>query len=1334
MDKRLIAVILLLFIVLPVKSDNTISSRLYDRISYYDNLSNRHTTAFAEDKNGYVWIGTSFGLNRYNGTYYYHYFADDNNPHALDNNYINCIYIDSKDRLWVGTMTGINLYTDKDDFKHPVNRSLNNPVNAITERADGKITLSTQDGLIALNPETLEMERSRSGEPFTSTLSFTTDKQGFVWTYSNSYAEIYKLNDDLEVILMVTIKNASKINDLSCNHKGELCISTNSGLYLADPLSGNLIDPPKELERLIQNNNLLFAAEAEENTILIGIENQGVFLYNSVLNHSYQLLDSENFPVLNKYNYLIDSRKNAWLPTNRKGYLFFSSREKRFNPDQTLNTAIGEQTVGAILTDKANHIWLALPNSGFLFYDPLTSETKRYDNTNLSPFQGKNISIQSAYIDSQNRLWTIINNALVQYMIEGDQLRFEQTTSGAEQIYYLAEDKEGNMWFVLRNNITVLAPDGSTRTIRTPSHILFMNCFFTKRDKTYVMSYNDGIFQLGKDGQFIPLTTDALMLNKLKNATYMYEDSDHIIWIGTASSGIVRYDSDTEQFTLFDQRQGLVDNSIMAIQEDNDHHLWISTSDGLSKFDQATNSFINYQENDRTINTPYYFRSIYKDQNGMMYFGHHNGITYFDPQKISSDNQEIPLRIEGLLIYNQLIDLHDPKSPFQTHIGHLKEIELKHNQNMLSIYFSGIDFDAGERLNYAYKVEGFDSDWNYIGDFRRASIHLPPGNYTFMLRTQNADGQWSRHPLALGIRIKPSPWLSPFAIFAYLFVIIALVILIFRYTVKQKLVKERLALFVKEREMKEEINEMKINFFTNISHEFRTPLSLIHGPLSELAKEKNLSLYAHELVRTMERSVNRMLGLTKQLLDYNKLDINAIPKLSVVKLDISLLTEGIVNGFRFMATERKIDLRLQQPDSLQIYVDEDKYGKVLTNMLSNALKFTPPQGTVEVVLDILSRQVSSSSYKLPENRAERYLRIQVSDTGIGVSKQQMPELFKRYQRLSSEDKLPAVEGFGIGLHYSKSLVDLHKGAIKAEQRKDNGMIFSFLLPFDENIYQEDEKAAAIAPDTSTDLSVMETNDADDSARKHILLVEDDAELRHYLHRILNTHYRVTAAKNGREALEQIEKETPEMVITDVVMPEMDGYELCQSLKNNPDYCHLPIILLTARTTLSSQIEGLETGADAYITKPFDPSFLLASISGLFKNRQRIQRILQQVTRLSEQTERHTQEMLNPHDKKLMNKLYALMEAQLDDPELNINYIIKEIGMSRTGFYMKIKSITGQNPIAFLNTYRLNRAAELIRQNSYTLSEIAAMTGFNSPSSFSRSFKKQFNVSPRDYQG
>jgi len=1232
-------------------------------------------------------------------------------------------------------MGGINLYTDKDDFIQPLNQNSNNPVNAIAERADGKILLSTQSGLLVLNTETLEFERSRSGEPFTSTMLLVSDKEKQIWASPDNKGSIYKLNDDLEIAQSLTLDNTSKINSLTCDHNGQINIASNTGLYLLNPFSGSITTLPNTISRFINGSNTLFAAETEDSTLLVGIENQGVFLYNLTQNDFSQLVKPQEFPLLNKYHFLVDSHKNVWLSTNRNGFLFFSSKESQFNPNRILNEAIADQTVGRIMKDSSENIWFALFNSGFLFYNPKTSSTKRFDNQNLTPFLGKNISIQQAYIDSKNRLWAIINNSLVQYDIQEDRLSLNSITSDTEQIYYFAEDNSGNMWFITRNNIYYLDEKGATHTIRTPSHIFFMNCFFTQNDKTYLMSYNEGIFQLGRDGQFVPLTTDKQILNKLQNAAYMYEDHENIIWIGTASSGIVRYNPDTELFSFYGQPQGLIDNGIMAIQEDNNNDLWISTLEGLSKLDKDENIFINYLEKEERGNSPYYFRSIYKTPDGIMYFGRHNGITYFDPQRIRTDNQIIPLRVEGILVNNKVVDLHNPKSPFQSYIGNLSGITLKHNQNMLSIYFSAIDYDAAERLNYAYLIDGFDSNWNYVGNYRRANVHLPPGKYTFKLKVQNTDGQWSTNPLELAIRIKPAPWLSTPAIFFYAIVIVAFIFLSFRTILRRRISKERIALYVKEREMKEEMSEMKINFFTNISHEFRTPLTLIHGPLSELAKDKGLGLYARELVLTMERSVNKMLRLTKQLLDYNKLDLNTVLKLTVSRQDIVLLTDSIVTGFRFIANEKKINLQLIQPDLLWAYIDEDKYGKVLSNILSNALKYTPPHGSVNIFVDTITEEIARSQYSLAGNFSTDYIRIQVIDTGIGISEEQMPGLFERYQRLSLEEKIPDIEGFGIGLHYSKNLIELHKGAIKAERKEKGGMIFSFLLPLNEDIYNNEEKVSDIDRDIITSYSTTGLPQQDKPNEEQILIAEDDMELRDYLHHFLNSHYHVVSVKNGKDAIEILKEVTPDIIVSDIVMPEMDGYELCRMVKNSPDYCHLPVILLTAKTALANQIEGLETGADAYINKPFDPAYLLAAIANLIANRKRMQSLLQHITQIEEEsTESSTFKELpmNAYDKKLMNKLYTLMEEQMSAPELNINYIIKEVGMSRTAFYMKIKSITGQNPILFLNTYRLNRAAELIRKKEYSLNDIAVMTGFNSQSSFSRSFKKQFGVSPRDY--
>jgi signal transduction histidine kinase/CheY-like chemotaxis protein len=632
-------------------------------------------------------------------------------------------------------------------------------------------------------------------------------------------------------------------------------------------------------------------------------------------------------------------------------------------------------------------------------------------------------------------------------------------------------------------------------------------------------------------------------------------------------------------------------------------------------------------------------------------------------------------------------------------------------------------------------MEGFDAKWNEAGNFRRATYsNLSRGNYTFLVSAINGDGVESIRPARLQIVVKPAPWFSWYAWLFYSLLLIAIIISLFRFWFKIKINRQLLEIEHNEREREREISEMKINFFANISHELRTPLTLISAPLEELTSLQTSDTTVIWLLKTISRNVQNMLRLINQLLDFGKIE-NGILSLQVQQVDIIQQIRNIQDVFAYTADRKNIHLTFQPHVAcLDLWIDKDKLEKILHNLLSNALKYTPENGSVQLLTSGLSGAEASKKYTgIKQSPDMSYIEIAVLDTGPGIPPEKLGDLFVRYRQITgTSGTRPDYGGSGIGLHYTRRLIEKHNGHIDAAIRPEGGMAFSFIIPMND-VYSENEKEPVmkdILLDNREEIKLPEQPELNGKQPYAILLVEDNIELMDFITHILCSQYQLIEALDGDRAWELAQNESPDLIVSDVIMPGLSGYQLCSKVKQHHALCHIPVILLTAKTAMFHQVEGLEHGADAYICKPFNVDYLMLTIKNLFMSRDR----LRQYFTTPQIQEKTSLPVMNQNDQKFMDKLIGLLDQNLSNPDINISYIARDLGFSRTGFYRKLKGLTDLSPVDFLAGYRLKRAAEMIMENKLTLADIAEETGFNSYPYFSKSFRKHFGVNPKDYDG
>lgn len=657
------------------------------------------------------------------------------------------------------------------------------------------------------------------------------------------------------------------------------------------------------------------------------------------------------------------------------------------------------------------------------------------------------------------------------------------------------------------------------------------------------------------------------------------------------------------------------------------------------------------------------------------------------------------------------------------HLSYNPDINLKYDQNGFSISFAALDYSESERLHHYYKLDGFDQYWINAHNNKEAYYaNLPAGTYTFRVRITQNDQSTIVGENAIRVIVHPAPWATWWAYTFYLIAGITILAFFIRAMWRIRVEKQAVLRAEQAKAQEQFINKMNMSFFANISHEFRTPLTMISGPISLLYSSSDITGENKNLLRIVQRSVNRMLRLVNQMLDFNKLENDTL-KLKVRPTEIVVFLKELTDIFRVNAESKSITMITNGLEgSFIAWIDEDKIDKIFTNLMSNALKYTPAGGRINVNFDIVSGE-----------DAVQVVKIEVINTGQ-IPDDKLEKIFERYYQISDEHGGIYNWGTGIGLYYARSLARLHHGSLTASNLKDdNKVMFTLIVPVGQSAYSEAERSheqvnqLEAFPLEENPLPVKPDPDLD-KEKKTIMVVDDDSEVAYYLEMLLGSDYQVVCRFNAESALEAITENAPDLILSDVVMPGKDGYWLCREIKESLQLCHIPVILVTAKTTIENQVEGLNVGADAYVTKPFEPHYLMALIKSLLNNREKTRSLLSRST----QTDKMDENVLSPQDNMFMTELYHLMESELSNPELDVTRMTQLLKISRTKFYYKVKGLTGENPSVFFKTYKLNRAAELLKEGKYTISEIADMTGFNTLSHFSKSFKQQFGIPPSEY--
>ncbi len=1355
-------------------------------------LPNRRVSCFQEDKYGVMWIGTGRGLCRYDGYSYENFFHHYRDSTTIASDCVQGLFLDHDSMLWVATTEGISRYDyDKRQFENYYFAKGNLVCGffGFFEYGDKLYTYGT-GGLFIVNRNNHKLYPVNGLKNVIITCSVA-DNKGGMWLGGSGSSYIYYINLRNHKIVRKYIGHQINVKCMLLINKGKnnqrLFVGTEKGLFCIDTRNAKIV---KDSSVPQYNGSVTFLHQLKR-TLLIGTIYYGIKEYDLIKNSFTGQYTSTYFQSNASSHvtcYYVDRDKNLWLGTFDDGYKIDFNR--KINTDQILNKLISGKFVTRISVDHYQNLWLGTRYSGLCYYNTKTHGCRWYTLENFEPFSRSNSNfIQSQYIDSTGKIWIACGTALISAKIaENGNLSPISWYNTYSDIVAIAEDYSHNIWLgSAQKGINVIntgKSDDGKKPLVLPSASRGNVTFILplRSGKVIYSKFGSGLFVLDPStGKSIQLIKNQKLKSYADRTVFIYADKQENLWLGTYGRGLIRYSLRNHSFNVYTMDDGLPCNDIVSITGDKTGCIWMGTAYGITRYNPKDKSFYTLYEQDGTGGNQFHEKSLCSLSDGTLFFGGNHGLTYFNSVNIASKIHQGNIVLEDLKVMNVSQRAGDPGSVLKRNIEETDKINLSYKQNSFSLDYTCLDYASQRKIDYAYKLEGFDKDWNYVGQQHRLTYsNLDAGNYTLYIKACLGKGAWNGQVRKLKIHVDVAPWLSLPAILLY-FVIIACVIwFAIRTYMRIRISRLRLEMAEQKRRQDKELMSTKITFFTNISHELRTPLSMIYGPLSLISASKDTSPESRKLINIIKRNTERLLVLVDQLLDVGKIETQTLT-LSVAECDVNAIVNSIMSNYSFLVEKKHLHVNCQflPKEHASMLVDGDKIFKIVSNLLTNAIKYTDDNGYIEIALNDV-KYLNSDDFN-SSLIGKHCLVITVTDDGMGMPPEKMSELFGRYSRFSGKEKSSSVSGYGIGLNYVKNLVAIHHGDIYAKNGKEKGMTFEVALPVDADEYNEKEKSGVdqqqifYMPDSAdaeysqsqkdsskeeTTIKVSAINE--NNEKRKVLIVEDNVELGHFIYQLLCKDYEVALAVNGQKGLDMAKKMVPDLIITDVMMPIMNGYELCKKVKTDIDLSHIPVIILTAKNMIQDQFEGYENGADVYINKPFLPAMLLKVIENIFhqqdllrktimseildrsqeltpKEDNKVDEELQEtnkkyltISKPQKPQKEHTERQLLPVDKSFLEKLKKYLNDNISDPDLNVNTLGNEMCMSRTNFYRKVKALTGMTPNDLLQNYRLNRAVEYLKSRNYTMSEISEKVGFKTQSHFSTSFKKFIGMSPSEY--
>ena len=1354
--RKLFVKFLLLILILP-SSTSAAEQYSFLRLSARDGLINNQVTYLFEDSKGFIWIGTTSGLSRFDGTHFVNYSHNRNDSTSIRDNYISNIQEDKDGLLWIETRWEMSIY-------NPLTNQFTNNISdyllpkGITEQisrvyVDKKKETWYRSGASG-KYLLLDSVSKQLYDPFHAenvTQQQLIHKQGLYYLlYENGKVEIYN-DQNYQLIHAYNEVTQFYSNDdlpvLFVDEDGDLYVyGNNDGIYYYHSAQKEWKHLTTDSRVQLSSNIIRKIEQDDKGLIWVGTDHGGIDLINKYSQKVQTLYYQRDNPTSISQNTItglfLDSNNIMWVGTFKNGISYYHESIHKFShyhSTSNLHNTLPFNDVNSFAEDEKGNLWIGTNGGGLIYFNRRKNTYTRYRHNPKNTNSLSSNVIVGLLVDSDGTLWIgTYTGGLNSF--DGRNFTHYKTIKGnkhsisSNDIWDIVEDNEHRLWIAtLGGGISLFDKQTSkfidipnTGNVQLPSP--FVSQIYKMSSGNLVIGTALGVVfydMQERRYRYHPkeLKSSALPISN-NNVNDVFEDSRGWIWIATRE-GLTMFDPNNNYIRSFDDEDGLPAEIINCILEDEFQTIWISKSSGLSQIipkpvaqvNQYGFNVINYTEDDGLQGKEFNVNASLRTSANELIFGGPNGFNLFQTKSIKFNKVLPDVVFTDLQIFNKSVDVGEKingRQVLKKSITETKEITLKHSMNVFSIEFAALSFFNPQKIKYKYMLEGFDQDWieKSSKNPKVTYTNLNRGDYVFKVKACNNDGFWNEIPVALKITILPPFYASTLAFVIY-FIIIGCILIYIRYSM---LKKERMKLQMENDRIlakkHHEMDEMKLRFLTNVSHEFRTPLTLILTPLEKLLK-MNKEPGEHKLLETINRNTHELLNLVNQLLDFRRLDLHGL-QFNPSYGDIVKFLSGVCNNFSDSFQKAGIKFTFQCTiNQLFFQFDHEKLNKVTMNLLSNALKFTPKGGWVKLDID----------QSLSNADGQKQIIISVKDNGVGIAEEDHDKIFERFYQSSNSSAL-GFSGSGIGLNLAKEMVELHQGTITVKSKPNHGAEFIVSIPIPaESMVEEvqDEAVQAIEPKAQI------PKKGKSKGKPVILLIEDNFDFRSFMRETLEESYDVKEAADGVEGYELVHKVIPDMIISDVMMPRMDGLEMCKKLKSDIRTSHIPLILLTARTADEDKIKGLEIGADDYITKPFNMDLLLLRIQNLVEKRRKVQSQFQKNVDISP-----SKVEITSLDEKLIKKAITCVEKNLSESKFSVEDLSRELGMSRVYLYKKLMAITGKSPVEFIRIIRLKRGAQLLEKSQLTVAEIAYEVGFNSPRYFSKYFKEEYGMLPTAY--